>query len=243
LEAAIFTNGPMMGKRHGPHWKMGRRTALVESIGWPTFGCFIGLAMSRGRAHPAIAGSVGLVTGIAVAWLRAFTNWLPCGTVRSTASGICDTRNFDNEGRRHAWFGRRGTAFDSYAIGYGELPEDVVEGAGGLILLVRDFAAASADKSSAGYDEDFAQLRQKRGVVAWGLAPVESDQTDGVLVVVGSRRATAQAAATWLSAIGVRDAAATDQRAMIMFGGEHAFVIGPPLIHRQAMQQYGFCCQ
>jgi hypothetical protein len=129
------------------------------------------------------------------------------------------------------------------------LPPDLVEGAGGLIRLVRDFAPAGSRAEHAARDRDFLELKQKRGVVAWGLAPIETGQVSGggvpagVLVVLGSKDATAAAAADQLCQAGVRDAVATDQRGMVMLGSRGRFMIGPPTALRQAIQVYGFCCQ
>jgi hypothetical protein len=236
LDAVVFSNGPMMGKRLGSRWKMGRRTAMAEVGVWTLVGGLAGLAAGRGRF---VAGLVGGVIGGVVAWRRAFTNWLACGTVRSRLGAFEDGRNFDDEGRRHAWFGRRGSTFEAYAIGDGDLPADVVEGAGGLIRVLREGRPAREDP-------DFVELSHKRGCVVWSLLPLDSNargQTnDGVLVVFGSQYADLEEAAAWLQHVGVQDAVATDQRAMIMLGGQGRCWIGPPQPHRQGMQRYGFCC-
>jgi hypothetical protein len=236
LDAVVFSNGPMMGKRLGSRWKMGRRTAMAEVGAWTVLGGLAGLAASRGRL---VAGLVGGGIGGVVAWKRAFTNWLACGTVRSRLGAFEDGRNFDDEGRRHAWLGRRGRAFEAYAIGDGDLPADAVEGAGGLIRVLRDGRIAREDP-------DFVELRHKRGCVVWSLLPLDPNArgrtNDGVLVVFGSQHADLEEAAVWLQRVGARDAVATDQRAMIMLGGRGRCWIGPPQPHRQGMQQYGFCC-
>jgi hypothetical protein len=241
LGAAVFSNGPMMGKRFGKRWKLGRRTALVECGFWPLIGAATGLALGRRWLIRLALSLPGAALGGVLAWQRVFTGWVPCGTIRGAHHEIDDRRDFDEEGRDHAWFGRTGVKFESYHIGTGNPPPDILEGAGGFIRLLRNGAPPAIDAAETGYDRDFAGLRHKRGVVAWGLAPLDH-RGDGALVILGSDVDNASAAAVTLSRIGVRDAVATDQRSMIMLGSGSRILIGPPAPHRQTIQQYGLCC-
>jgi hypothetical protein len=198
------------------------------------------VALSRGRYPVATIAATGAV---AVASVRSlFCDWAPCGYVVGEKNGVRDFRDFDGEGRAHAWLGRFGTEFDSYGIGQGQLPHGVVEGSGGLFLLVRKCAPAYVDT-------DFHAFVYKRGVVAWALVDLISlddahEQTDvrGVLLVIGSRLLRAAEAADLLVAIGARDAVATDQSASVLLGACSSIAVGPPSILRQGFQQYGFYC-
>jgi hypothetical protein len=175
LNAAVFTNGPMMGKRLGPTHKITRGSAAWEFAKWTGAGVIAGLVVGLGWRSPYLWGVGGAAIGIAHAWSRAFTNWVPCGAVRSRDGGIDDRRNFDDQGETHAWFGRFGKDFSSYCIGEGDLPDGVCEGLGGLILLVRSFTPASTKIGHAAFNRDFAQLSKKKGVVAWGLVPIDPE--------------------------------------------------------------------
>jgi hypothetical protein len=256
LDAAIFTNGPMMGKRVGRTRKVTRGSAVWEfAIGTGT-GVICGLAGGLRSGSPYLVGIGGAMIGIGLAWLRIFTNWVPCGAVFSACSGIDDRRNFDGES--HAWLGRFGHDFSSYRVGLGHPPNGVCEGLGGLILLVRNFRPAGTKIGDAAFNDDFAQLSKKNGVVAWGLVPLDraargadepgpdTNRTEapaGVIVVIGSRALNGEVVATRLCAIGTRDAVAMDQSACIMMGAAGQFVIGPPPLHRQDMQLYGLYCR
>jgi hypothetical protein len=171
LGAAIFTNGPMMGKRLGPKCKLTRGVAAREFAMWTVAGAVGGLLASSGLGLSYLAGIGGAALGMAQASRRVFTGWVPCGGVFSRDDGIDDRRIFDGE--THAWFGRFATDFASYRIAPGDLPQGVCEGLGGLILLVRDFKAASAEIGDPAFNRDFAQLSKKKGVVAWGLVPFD----------------------------------------------------------------------
>ena len=249
LDAAVFTNGLMPGKRFSRRRKVTRTSALVEFALWSGIGALGGFAAVHGRERRIAFGACGAALGFLAAWQRTFTDWLPCGRVQSAASGIDDRRNFDDEGPTHTWFGRSGTGFASYQIGDGDLPPGILEGSGGLIALVRDFKLPAKQAGEPRYDYDYATLWQKKGVVAWGLVPLDHDRQagepglDGVIVVFGSQELNAETAALRLSAIGARDAVALDQRASIMMGAEREFMIGPPPLHRQGMQTYGFYCR
>jgi hypothetical protein len=240
LEAAVFTNGPMMGKRLGSKAKITRGSAARGFAGWASAGLVGGVV--AGSGSPYLYGAGGAAVGIAHAWRRTFTNWVPCGAVHGRHAGIDDRRNFDGEGETHAWFGRFADEFSSYRIGRGDLPEGVREGLGGLILLVRDFTPASARIGDAAFDRDFAQLSRKNGVVAWGLVPLDREN-DGVIVVIGSHVLDCEDVAARLCAIGTRDAVAMDQSGCIMMGTARHFMIGPPRLHRQAIQLYGLYCR
>ena len=256
LDAAIFTNGPMMGKRVGRTRKVTRGLAVSEFAIATGTGVICGLAGGLRFGSPYLGGIGGALVGIGLAWLRTFTNWVPCGAVFSAHSGIDDRRNFDSES--HAWLGRFEHDFSSYRVGLGDPPKGVCEGLGGLILLVRYFRPASTKIGDAASNDDFAQLCRKNGVVAWGLVPLDraahgadergpgSNRTDalaGVIVVIGSRTLNGEVVAARLCAIGTRDAVAMDQSACIMMGAARQFVIGPPPLHRQEMQLYGLYCQ
>lgn len=254
LDAAVFTNGPMMGKRFGPKRKLTRGVAAREFAKWTVAGAIGGLLASSGLGLSYLAGIGGAALGMAQASRRVFTGWVPCGGVFSRDDGIDDRRIFDGE--THAWFGRFATDFDSYRIAPGDLPQGVCEGLGGLILLVRDFKTASAEIGDNAFDRDFAQLSKKKGVVAWGLVPFDHPGADeaspdgartppleGVIVVIGGPALDCEVAAARLCAIGARDAVAMDQSGCIMMGAARNFMIGPPPLHRQEMQIYGLYCR
>jgi hypothetical protein len=248
LDAAIFTNGPMMGRRPPAGWKVTRSRVPVEFALWTAAGVAVGTGLARlpGLRHGWLLGGAA---GTAAAWKRTFTGWVPCGRVRGRAGGIDDRRDFDNEGAGHAWLGRSGREFASYRIGDGDLPAGVEEGAGGLILLVHDFTVVGRRAGDPGYRRDFAELAAKKGVVAWALVPSAGTATGGpatgagVLVVLGGRRLDAAAAAAMLVSIGARDAVATDQSGSVMMGSGRACQLRPPSLPRQSMQLYGLCCR
>jgi hypothetical protein len=246
LDAAVFTNGPMMGRRLPRGRKMTRSSVPLEFAIWAAVGTAVGLGVARTAG---LRGSwlLGGVAGGAIAWRRTLTGWVPCGRVRSRADGLDDRRNFDHEGDRHAWFGRFGGDFASYRIDGGDLPAGIEEGAGGLILLVRDFTVVGRQVGDPGYCRDFAEDSHKKGVVAWGLVPggpaAHPAQGAGVLIVLGGRRLRAAAAAAILQAIGTRDAVATDQRGSVLMGSGRECVLRPPSLPRQSMQLYGLRCR
>lgn len=262
LEAAVFTNGPMMGKRVGPA-KLTRGSAAREFAKWTVAGAIGGVLAASGLGLSYLAVIGGAAAGLAHASKRVFTDWVPCGAVFGRAEGIDDRRIFDGE--THAWFGRFATCFSSYRIAPGDLPQGVCEGLGGLILLVRDFRMASTRIGDPAFDRDYAHLSKKKGVVAWGLVPLDlweaSDRVgepgagepspeaaptaplDGVIVVIGGYALDCETAAARFCAIGTRDAVAMDQSACIMMGTGRHCVIGPPPLHRQGMQLYGLYCR
>jgi hypothetical protein len=244
---AMFTNGPMMGRRLSPRSKLTRRRVAWEFIA-AAVGAGATAAFGLGRAGFSryALGAIGAACGSVHAWRRSFTQWRPCGHVISAEHRIRQQVSFDHESPRHSWLGRFSTDFRSYAIGYGDLPGDVVEGMGGLILLVQDFAPVRGSGTGVGSGSDFAQLSHKRGIVAWGLVPLrmsgDPDLT-GVIAVLGSRKALdAAMAARLLCRIGARDAVGLDQSGSAMMGARQSFLVGPPPLHRQAMQTYGLCC-
>lgn len=246
LNAAIVTNGPMMGKRLGTR-KVTRGSVPWTFAKWTIVGIIAGWTIA-GHGWPTIAGLLagigGAAMGVAYSWTRIFMNWSPCGTVYSRDADIDDRRNFDDEGKTHAWMGRFARDFASYQIGPGDLPRGVREGVGGLIMLVRDFIPAYQKLGDAAF-KDFANLSLNTGVVAWGLVPLnKGDKGGGVIVVVGSQKALdCEAMAARLCSIGIRDAVAMDTRACSMMGTARRFMIGPPPPHRQAMQLYGLYCR
>jgi hypothetical protein len=247
LDAAIFTNGPMMGRRLPGGWKVTRSRVPVEFALWTAAGiATVGLARLPG---PRRGWLLGGAAGSVAAWTRTFTGWVPCGSVHGRADGIDDRRDFDNEGAGHAWLGRFGRQFASYRIGDGDLPAGVEEGTGGLIRLVHDFTVVGRRAGDPGYRRDFADLAAKKGVVAWGLVPSRGTTTGGpatgagVLVVLGGRRLDAAAAAAVLVSIGTRDAVATDQSGSVMMGSGRTSFLRAPSLPRQSMQLYGLCCR
>jgi hypothetical protein len=174
LEAAIFTNGPMMGKRFGPRRKLTRGSAAWEFAKWTVAGTIGGLLAASGWGWSYLGGIGGAAVGMAHASRRVFTNWVPCGAVYSHDDGIDDRRTFDDE--THAWIGRFARDFSSYCIAPGDLPQGVCEGLGGLILLVQDFKMAGTKIGDPAFNRDFAQLSKKKGVVAWGLVPLDRER-------------------------------------------------------------------
>ena len=246
LGASVFTNGPMMGKRLGRR-KLTRERAAWELAGWGAAGAVTGfLAGSSPRSRPRYGTAfAGAAVASSAVWRRLFTGWIPCGDVLGRQAGIADLRDFELEGAGHSWFGRFSIGFDSYAVGSGHPPEGVLEGLGGLILLLRGFRPPVRTPGSPGYDADFAILSTKKGVAAWGLVPLNATAAGdlpGVLVVLASRELDAEAAAALLCSIGARDAVAMDQGGSVMLGAGRGFAVGPPPLHRQAMQTYGLCC-
>jgi hypothetical protein len=158
LNAAIFTNGPMMGKRLGPMRKLTRSSVSWAFAKWASAGMIGGLVAGRWLHLRYLCGIGGAAIGIAYAWRRSFTNWIPCGIVYSHDAGIDDRRNFDDEGKTHAWFGRFASDFSSYCIGDGDLPKGVREGLGGLVRLVKNSVPAGKNIDDAAFNCDFAQL-------------------------------------------------------------------------------------
>jgi hypothetical protein len=257
LDAVVFTNGPLMGKRLRRSRKVTRGAVpwlFARSAGVGLFG---GIAATFGTPAQYYAGAGGAALGIVHAWTQSFANWVPCGRAQSRCSSFDDRRDFDGEGKRHAWLGRFSSEFSSYRIGYGDLPTGVSEGLGGLIMLVQNFEARTKSVDEPTYDGDFALLHRSTGVVAWALVPLPSTSVfrrgsvarqtkacDGVIVVAGSRdKLNCEDMAVWLCSIGARDAVATDLSRCSMMGAGNRFSIGPPPPHRQAMQLYGLYCR
>jgi hypothetical protein len=247
MDFAMFTNGPMMGRRLSPRSKLTRRRVAWEFVGAAVgAGAIAALGLGRAGYSRYALGAVGAACGSVHAWRRSFTGWRPCGHVISAQHRIREQVSFDHESPRHSWIGRFSTDFQSYVIGYGDLPENVVEGLGGLIMLVQDFAPVRGNGPGVGPGSDFAQLRHKRGIIAWGLVPLRmSGDPDlaGVIVILGSQKAfDAATAARLLARIGARDAVGMDQSGSVMMGARQSFLVGPPPLHRQSMQTYGLCC-
>lgn len=263
LHAALFTNGPMMGRRLAGRWKVTRKGLPLALLVGTGLGAGLGALGSalirhgkRGRLWSAMAGGAA---GAATIWQWVFRNWIPCGAIRGATHAIDDERNFDQEGATHSWFGRKGSEFFDYAMGDGDLPPDMFEGMGGLTRLIRNYEIPSRDPANANYNAGFDILATKHGIVAWALVPLPTEPLStenrssgkaerqtlaGVLVAIGSRKhLDGQAVANRLCAMGARDAVATDQRGAVMLGTDTRFLIGPPLAHRQKMQKYGLYCQ
>jgi len=248
MHAAVFTNGPMMGKRLSGGSKLTRGRVVGEFAAGAAAGGVAGLAVRRRHRRLGYATAVlGVTCGVMRAWTRSFTGWTPCGRVLSAEHEMDLRKSFDDEGPRHSWLGRFSTDFRSYAVGYGDLPDDVLEGVGGLILLVQEFAPVDVGGTHAAAASDFAQLSAKRGIVAWGLVPLEMSAEpalEGVLVILGSANVLdAATAASMLARVGARDAVGMDQRGAVMMGAGRSFLIRRPMLHRQALQTYGLCCR
>jgi hypothetical protein len=252
-DAALFTNGPMMGKRVWPGVKQTRAVVAAELGLAAAGGALAGAApagrrVGAGAAGRVAGGAIGATLGSLAIWTHAFRRWTPCGQVAAAAAGINLRKSFDDEGLRHSWIGRYADGFSDYQIGYGDLPAGIVEGVGGLLMLVQDHAPAdikhrsgvSADAADVG--ADLTMLGAKPGIVAWGLVPLEVRGLDGVIAVFGSRVMDANTAAEVLARIGARAAVGMDQRGAVMLGMRGSCLIRPPR-HRQVMQTYGLCCR
>ena len=242
LDAVLFTNGPMMGKRLPGGRKLTMSRVPIDFALWTIAGAVAGGRLA-GAPRSALGRVSGAVAGVVLVWGRTFTGWEPCGRVHGTAAGIEDSRDFDHEGQRHAWFGRNGRDFASYRIDNGDLPAGVEEGMGGLILLVKDHRVVDRRPDEPGYRRDFAELATKKGVVAWGLVPIDAGSGTGVLVVLGGRRLDAAGVAAAMKSIGARDAVATDQSGSILMGAGRTFLLRRPALPRQCMQVYGLSCR
>ena len=251
LDAVVFTNGPLMGKRVGIGTKVTRRSSIAGVVAAAALAA--GGAYALGRvADRTLAWSVagGLLAGATTA-RRVLTDWVPCGDVVGVRHGARDYRDFDGEGGSHSWFGRFGSDFGSYRVGSGQPPRDLLEGMGGLISIVRDHRVPAASPGARGFDADFAALGHKRGAAAWALVDLPARNgvlaagapaADGVIVVFGSRRLRADTTGRVLVDLGARDAVAMDPRASVVLGADGGFAIGPPPIHRQLIEEYGMYC-
>jgi hypothetical protein len=203
----------------------------------------LGAALTARRLAAVVLGAT---LGAAVGWRLALTHWIPCGVVHSAAAGIDDPRDFRAEGATHAWIGRRECGFGGCAIGLGHPPTDLREAMGGLLPLVIEGAPLGVDLGAPNFHHDAARARTKAPLVAWALLPLpaESAGSDGVMLVVATRRPAASATlAVRLAALGVRDAVATDTSGCAMLAVGRRFLIGSPLPHRQSIQRYGLCCR
>lgn len=227
LDAAAFTNGPYVGRLS--------RAEVATRIG----GCVAAGAIGgRGRR------ALGALAGLALGWRLALTGWEPCGLVHSEENGIDDRRDWRGEGATHGWIGRSGEGFGSYAVGLGNPPDGLREGMGGLIPLIVDGEVLGADPADPNHHPDYARSRTKKQLVTWCLLPTPGAQSSGALLVVATRdRAASAELATHLIDLGVTGAVATDSSGCAMLGSERHFVLGPPHLHRQTIQQYGLCCK
>jgi hypothetical protein len=235
LGAAVMTNGPYMGRTG--------RAGIAVRLGASTAAGMLAASLTARRRG---AVSLGAILGAAAGWQVALTNWIPCGIVRSATAGIDDRRDFCAEGATHAWIGRGDPGFAGCAIGLGHPPADLTEAMGGLLPLVIDGAPVEVDPAAPGYHRDAARARAKAPIVVWALLPVPTagEETDGVVLVAGTRRRTGSATlAVRLAALGVRDAVATDTSGCAMLGVGRHFLVGPPLPYRQSIQRYGLCCR
>jgi hypothetical protein len=240
LGAAVVTNGPLMGKKLLFGRNSDREQVAVDLALFTLAGALAGWALSP-RAVRGLGAVLGSVVAAPAAVWRVLSRWESCGAVASATLSVRETETFDHEGPRHAWIGRSGVDFSTYAIGQGELPVDeVVEGVGGLLRVLCDGVIPRDDP-------EFARLGHKCGVVAWALAPRQPTWTaagdvTGVLVVAGATQRTALDAAQTLAALGARDAVATDLRLCVLLRAGGALHVGPPAFSRQMIQQYGLAC-
>jgi len=227
LEAAAFTNGPYVGR-------LGRAAVAARLSACVAAGALGG---RRRRA-------LGALAGLGLGWWLTLTGWEPCGLVRSEANGIDDRRDWRGEGATHGWIGRSGEGFDSYAVGLDNPPAGLREAMGGLIPLIVGGEVLGADPADPNYHPDYARSRTKKQLVTWCLLPTPDTQSGGALLVVATRDRDASAElATHLIDLGVTGAVATDSSGCAMLGSGRRFVLGPPHLHRQTIQQYGLCCK
>src|SRR4051794_34532918 len=243
LDAVVFTNGPLVGKRGRATGKVTAGRVVADFAAATGSGVVAGAVLARRRrggwAWP-LAGGAAMAGG---AWRRSFAGWTTCGAARSARNAIDESRTFDREGPRHAWIGRYGSTFASYAVGFGDPPDGAVEALGGLVLLLRSYELPGTGRAGA----DYAAHAAKRGAGGWGLVPVapgavDGDPPDGVVVVMAAPAPLGHVAQL-LRAIGARDAVAVDPRGSRMMGAAGRFTVGPPPPHRQAIQTYGLCCR
>jgi hypothetical protein len=251
LDAAVFTNGPYVG-RIGRAAVAARLSACVAagaiagaSRSVVPLSCIAGQrnhATCRGRS--AAGAALGALVGLGLGWRAALSGWQPCGLVRSEAAGIDDRRDWRGEGATHGWIGRSGENFESYAVGLGNPPEGLREAMGGLIPLIVDGEVLGADPADPNHHPDYARSRTKKQLVTWCLLPTPNAQGSGALLVVATRdRAASAELATHLIDLGVTGAVATDSSGCAMLGSGRRFVLGPPHLHRQTIQQYGLYCK
>jgi hypothetical protein len=234
LEAAAFTNGPYVGR-------LGRAAVAMRLGACVAAGVLGGGVLGQRRAVGVVLGGLA---GLGLGWSLALTGWEPCGLVRSETAGIDDRRDWRGEGATHGWIGRDGEGFDSYAVGLGNPPAGLREAMGGLIPLIVGGEVLDADPVEPKYHPDYARSRTKKQLVTWSLLPTPGAANPGALLVVATRDRVASAElATHLTALGVTGAVATDSSGCAMLGSGRRFALGPPRLHRQAIQQYGLCCQ
>ncbi len=247
LDAAVFTNGPYVGRLS--------RTAVAARLGGcVAVGAIAGASRSvvplsciagqRNHATGRGQWALGALAGLGLGWWLTLTGWEPCGLVHSEENGIDDRRDWRGEGATHGWIGRGGERFDSYAVGLGNPPEGLREAMGGLIPLIVGGEVLGADPADPNYHPDYARSRTKKQLVTWCLLPTPDTQSGGALLAVATRdRAASAELATHLTALGVTGAVATDSSGCAMLGCGRRFVLGPPRLHRQTIQQYGLCCK
>jgi len=237
LEAAAFTNGPYVGR-------LGRAAVAMRLGACVAAGASGALFLTRGsERRQALSWGLGALAGLGLGWWLALTGWEPCGLVHSETAGIDDRRDWRGEGATHGWIGRGGEGFDSYAVGLGNPPAGLREAMGGLIPLIVDGEALGADPADPNYHPDYARSLTKKQHVAWGLLPTPGAPGPGALLVVATRdRAASAELASHLTALGVTGAVATDSSGCAMLGSGRRFILGPPRLHRQTIQQYGLCC-
>jgi hypothetical protein len=243
LEAAAFTNGPYVGRigRAAVAARLGACVAAGAMGGalFPTTGS------ERRPARPKVGGgALGALAGLGIGWWLALSGWEPCGVVHSEENGINDRRDWRGEGATHGWIGRSGENFSSYAIGLGNPPSGMREAMGGLIPLIVGGEVLGADFADPNHHPDYARSRTKKQLVAWCLLPTPGAPSPGALLIVATRDQVASAElAPHLIDLGVTGAVATDSSGCAMLGSGQRFILGPPHLHRQAIQRYGLCCK
>jgi hypothetical protein len=225
----VTTNGPMMGKLNRRGKRVGRlRIIATGGLAVATAGAVAATTRSVGRGL--LVGAVGTT----VAWFRSFGGWIPCGFVQSSSNNIDDRSDFRNEGPTFGWIGRRAGS-PVPVIGRGQLPEDITDGMGGLLLLMADGVPIRAGTQDV-FTANIARLGDKRGVVAWATTET------GAVVVVGSASHDVHGATELLLSLGARDAIATDQKRCVVLIVDGTMLVGPPPPARQQLQRYGLSC-
>jgi len=184
----------------------------------------VGPRLGRRRVGDRVAFGLTIAGATGYALLGG---WVPCGIVRATTSGIDDRRDFDREGRDHAWIGRMSSDPADLAIGDGPLPDHVVDGCGGLVRLV--------DAGAIRREGDIVRLAGRRGVAAWGVA-------GNAVVIIGSADLDVAGAAEVMQRVGATDAIATDPSTCAFLATRGGFHLGPPSWARRRIQSYGLGC-
>ena len=238
IEAVVATNGPMMGKRSRSGRQVDRMTLARSAVAGALTAAGLAWVTTPRCGRPIRSAAAGAAAGLGalVVLARGFDGWQVCGRVCSAAIGVTDLSDFENEGPSFAWIGRRAEDMPP-EVGYGQLPDDVTEGLGGLLPLIVEGRAVLPGRGDP-WSANVARLGNKRGVAAWAVCPTTRDRP-ALLIVAASAEATAIEAGACLLELGARGAVAADQRgcALLVVGGR--CVVGPPRLARQLIQRYG----